>query len=122
MADEEQGTALIDAAIAQYNGEREGVAKLVGCAIVSHPVRPGVPDGAHRDRPVVDGRPTHPVVLSAALFADLEKERGDVGGRSLLERLGDDLLLVPAEDGRLLLDVDSPADYEKVRSLHDRAV
>lgn len=30
MADEEQGTALIDAAIAQYNGEREGVAKLVG--------------------------------------------------------------------------------------------
>jgi molybdenum cofactor cytidylyltransferase len=66
-------------------------------------------------RPAVGGRPVNPVLLSAALFAELLEQEGDVGGREVLERHRDEVRLVQVDDPRLVADVDSIEDYEATR-------
>jgi molybdenum cofactor cytidylyltransferase len=62
-------------------------------------------------RPAVDGRPANPVLLSAALFPEIRAQRGDVGGREVVDRHHDEVSLVPVDDPRLAADIDSPEDY-----------
>lgn len=66
-------------------------------------------------RPALDGRPANPVLVGAALFPELMRERGDVGGRRVVERRPEDVCLVPVDDPRQLVDVDSPEQYAKER-------
>jgi molybdenum cofactor cytidylyltransferase len=66
-------------------------------------------------RPSVTGRPANPVLISATLFDELAAERGDVGGRRVLERRADDVCLVPVDDPHELVDIDSLQEYEKER-------
>ena len=66
-------------------------------------------------RPSSGGRPTNPVLIGATLFPELAEERGDVGGRRVIERRADDVCLVPVDDPHELLDLDSPHEYEKER-------
>lgn len=63
-------------------------------------------------RPLVDDRPTNPVLMSAALFPELLAQRGDVGGREIIERHPDEVCLFVVDDSRLVSDIDSLADYE----------
>jgi molybdenum cofactor cytidylyltransferase len=68
-------------------------------------------------RPSVDGRPGNPVLVSAALFAELVEERGDVGGRRAIERRADEVCMVPIDDPHELVDIDSPCEYEKEKGV-----
>ena len=66
-------------------------------------------------RPSADGRPGNPVLFGSTLFAELAAERGDVGGRHVIERRPDEVSLVAVDDPHELVDIDSPLEYEKER-------
>lgn len=63
-------------------------------------------------RPRVGDRPAHPVLMSAALFSEILDQRGDVGGREIARCHPEQLCLVPADDPRVGLDIDTSEDYE----------
>ena len=71
--------------------------------------------GASVVRPAVAGRPANPVLLSSALFPELLEQRGDVGGREVVERHAGEVSLVSLDDQRVCIDIDSPEDYEAAR-------
>lgn len=60
--------------------------------------------------PTFDGQRGHPVLFSAALFADLRQSRGDAGAREVLKGLGVKLALIAADDDGVLFDIDLPSD------------
>jgi molybdenum cofactor cytidylyltransferase len=66
-------------------------------------------------RPSAGGRPGNPVLFSATLFPEIARERGDVGGRHVVERRPDEVCLVAVDDPHELVDIDSPREYEKER-------
>ena len=66
-------------------------------------------------RPLAGARPANPVLLSAALFPEILEQRGDVGGREIVERHLADTCLVPLDDPRVVVDIDTPQDYEAAR-------
>jgi CTP:molybdopterin cytidylyltransferase MocA len=72
-------------------------------------------------RPVLGDRQTHPVLMSAALFPEILVQQGDVGGREIAGRHPEQLCLVPVDDPRLDLDVDTGEDYEAALRMEDRS-
>lgn len=66
-------------------------------------------------RPVVGSRPANPVLMSAALFPEVFEQRGDVGGRKIVERHSQEVCLVPIDDPRLVADIDTLEDYEAAK-------
>jgi molybdenum cofactor cytidylyltransferase len=65
-----------------------------------------------------DGR-GHPVLFAAALFAELRAVSGDRGAREVIAR--DPGRVVEVEvAGPMPPDVDTPADYERLRALEAR--
>jgi 4-nitrophenyl phosphatase len=68
--------------------------------------------------------PTHagqrfsPVLFGRSHFADLARVRGDQGGRALIARHEDRVATVAVEDADTLADVDTPADYRRLRERH----
>jgi molybdenum cofactor cytidylyltransferase len=66
-------------------------------------------------RPSAEGRPGTPVLLSATLFPEVAREQGDVGGRRVVEEHADEMCLVPVDDAREVMDIDSVRDYETAR-------
>lgn len=89
---------------------------------VDHPrVEPGTIAaliGAFRDRgapiivPVLDGARGHPVLFGAAVFDELLSGRPPEGARSIVHLHEDDLEEVVVSDPGVLVDVDTPGDYE----------
>ncbi len=77
---------------------------------VLRPLVQAVVDGAPASVPVWQGRQGHPACLSAALFGQILALEGDRGARSVLDALGDRLVLIEAPDDGILLDVDRPQD------------
>ena len=67
-------------------------------------------------RPVLDGRPGNPVLFSARLFPELLRETGDRGGRDVVRRHLGEVCLVAVDNPQVCLDIDSPEEYEGVRS------
>ena len=65
--------------------------------------------------PSVAGQRTSPVLFDRSLFSELEQLTGDQGGRSLFDRWPP--VLLPWRDARLLVDIDTPADYEQAQRL-----
>jgi molybdenum cofactor cytidylyltransferase len=61
--------------------------------------------------PWVNGQRGNPVLFDASTFIDLASLSGDLGGRVLFDRYP--VEWVPWEDPRLVLDIDSPGDYQK---------
>ncbi|MEA4910366.1 MAG: selenium cofactor biosynthesis protein YqeC [Anaerolineaceae bacterium] len=61
--------------------------------------------------PQVNGRRANPVLFDRRMFDELRSVHGDVGGRALFQRYGVEYLDWP--DERLLLDIDTPQDYER---------
>ena len=61
----------------------------------------------------LEGRGGHPVILPPKLVARLASLEGDKGAAGLLS--GSDVILVPFEDDRALLDLDTPEDWDAWR-------
>jgi molybdenum cofactor cytidylyltransferase len=68
--------------------------------------------GAWIVRPSVDGRPCHPVLMSASLFPEILDQRGDLGGREIAQRHLERQQLVPLDASWLQMDIDTPEEYE----------
>jgi CTP:molybdopterin cytidylyltransferase MocA len=62
-----------------------------------------------------DGRRRNPVVLDASVWPDVMRTAvGDVGARDWLETHADDVVLVACDDLGSDLDIDTPADLDRV--------
>lgn len=70
--------------------------------------------------PLIDERRGNPVLFDRAVFADLQSLTGDVGGRAVFAK--HPIAYVPWHDANLLLDVDTPEDYQRLRGLEDQSV
>jgi molybdenum cofactor cytidylyltransferase len=62
--------------------------------------------------PQVKGMRANPVLFDRVTFPDLRLLEGDKGGRSLFSRYP--VTLMPWEDDRLLMDIDTPEDYRRL--------
>ena len=71
--------------------------------------------------PRFQGRRGNPVLVARPLFAELAAVEGDRGGRVLLARHETELEWVDVEDPALVLDVDTPEDYETLDTKADRS-
>jgi molybdenum cofactor cytidylyltransferase len=65
--------------------------------------------------PLVGGRRANPVLFDRRTFPDLQALSGDVGGRILFQRYP--VTWAPWLDESVLLDVDTPEDYERLQRL-----
>ena len=61
-------------------------------------------------RPLVAGKPGHPVAFTGAAFADLRGLTGDQGATALLKQRAGALAYVDTDDAGALLDIDTAAD------------
>ena len=60
------------------------------------------------------GRRGHPVLFARSYLDEFLGLTGDVGGREILARHPEDVLTVEAGSDGVLLDVDTPEDYQKL--------
>jgi molybdenum cofactor cytidylyltransferase len=65
--------------------------------------------------PLIDGQRGNPVMFDRVTFGDLLSLTGDTGGRALFSRYP--VMWLPWHDPSLLLDVDTPEDYQKLLSM-----
>jgi molybdenum cofactor cytidylyltransferase len=70
--------------------------------------------------PLIDDRRGNPVLFDRVTFADLLSLTGDVGGRAVFAK--HPITYVPWHDANVLLDVDTPEDYQRLRGLEDQSV
>jgi molybdenum cofactor cytidylyltransferase len=70
--------------------------------------------------PSYRGRRGNPVLFDRTLFAELLAIGGDQGARELLTRRKDAVQLVPFDDDRPLLDIDTPEDLALALRIHER--
>jgi molybdenum cofactor cytidylyltransferase len=70
--------------------------------------------------PLIGDRRGNPVLFDRATFDDLQSLTGDVGGRAVFAK--HPIAYVPWHDANLLLDVDTPEDYQRLRGLEDQSV
>lgn len=63
------------------------------------------------------GTQAPPVLFDKSLFAELVNLRGDAGAKTVIERHGNEVKRLEVYDGRILMDVDTPADLRRVRRL-----
>ncbi|MGH9464264.1 MAG: nucleotidyltransferase family protein [Thermoanaerobaculia bacterium] len=64
--------------------------------------------------PTHDGRRGHPLAIGPALVTEILALDLEVGLRQLLERRSDVLVELPVDDPGVVLDVDTPEDYERL--------
>lgn len=62
-------------------------------------------------QPTVDGERGHPVLFAASTFEALLSAPEDEGARAVVYADGTDVSDVPVDDERVLVDVDTPAEY-----------
>lgn len=62
------------------------------------------------------GRRGHPVLFGARWLPALRALSGDEGARAIIDAAGERLIRVPVEDPGVHLDVDRPADLDRVRT------
>lgn len=72
--------------------------------------------GAAIVHPTHAGQRSTPVLFARRLFPELAAVSGDEGGRSLIARYAKDVATVEIADPDVLADVDTPADYERLRA------
>ena len=70
--------------------------------------------------PLIDERRGNPVLFDRVTFTELQSLTGDVGGRAVFAK--HPIAFVPWHDANLLLDVDTPEDYQRLRGLEDQSV
>lgn len=67
--------------------------------------------------PSYRGQRGNPVLFERQLFAQLAVVEGDQGAREILRARAAEVDLVPFDDDRPLLDIDTPEDYNRTRPL-----
>ena len=87
---------------------------LVQPATIAQVARAALDSPAGAAAAELEGRPGHPVAFSRRHFPRLAGLEGDQGGRVILAELGPEVVLVPAPP-QSALDVDRPADLERIR-------
>jgi molybdenum cofactor cytidylyltransferase len=65
--------------------------------------------------PEFQGQRGNPVLFDRRLFPELKALRGDVGGRAVLQAHIAQAERVPVSDAGILMDIDTPDDYYKLR-------
>ncbi len=105
-------SASLKAGSAALSKDRLGVFVFLGdmpCipAGVLGPLADALVRGASAAAPTFEGEMGHPVLIGSSLFPRLNALKGDRGARSLLERLGPSLALIPYSDSGVLFDVDT---------------
>ena len=68
--------------------------------------------------PFHKGQRGNPVLLSRSLFGEALMLEGDTGFRSIFSKHVDQIAHLEVDDEGVLLDIDSPGDYERLRSLY----
>lgn len=71
-------------------------------------------------RPTFQGEPGHPVLLARELIPVLRAYRGEGGLRGAIESSGVDFVELPVADRGVVLDSDTPEDYETLQHWHRR--
>jgi molybdenum cofactor cytidylyltransferase len=69
--------------------------------------------------PSFQGKTGHPVIFHKAYKKELMNLKGDVGGRSVIERHREDVRVVRVRSIGVIKDVDTWQDYEKCRKKVD---
>jgi molybdenum cofactor cytidylyltransferase len=77
-------------------------------------------DGYHQSRapiviPSYQGSRGNPVLLDRSVFSEVMALEGDTGCRAIFPNHLDEILKVEVEDPGILLDIDSPDDYERLK-------
>ncbi|NJO81420.1 MAG: molybdenum cofactor cytidylyltransferase [Blastochloris sp.] len=67
--------------------------------------------------PVYQGQRGHPVLFDRSLFPELLAIDGDQGARSLIQQHHSVLQLLPFDDPRPLIDIDTWQDYQRISGL-----
>ncbi len=70
--------------------------------------------GAPIVAPFYEGQRGNPVLFDRALFSELSAVEGDRGGRILIDRYQGRVERVDVEDAAVIMDIDSPQDYEGI--------
>jgi len=66
----------------------------------------------------VDGRRSNPVLFDRSTFNDLRSLSGDTDGRAVFARYP--IAYLPWRAASILLDVDTPEDYARLKELENR--
>jgi molybdenum cofactor cytidylyltransferase len=66
--------------------------------------------------PMHDGRRGNPVLLDRSVFEEVMALEGDVGCRAIFDSHQDGIVKVEVKDPGILLDIDNPEDYERLRN------
>jgi nicotine blue oxidoreductase len=69
--------------------------------------------GARIVRPVHGAAPGHPVLFARELWAELSDPGLEEGARDVVHRHRDEIEDVPVDDRGVIVDVDTPADFER---------
>ena len=78
-------------------------------------VKAALESGARLAAPVhADGRRGHPVGFAASLGAELRALEGDAGARDIVRRYAGEARLLPTDDAGIFIDIDTPADLERL--------
>jgi 4-nitrophenyl phosphatase len=72
--------------------------------------------GAAIVHPTHAGQRGTPTLFARRLFSELAAVSGDVGGRTVIARHADEAATVGVADPDVLADIDTPADYERLRA------
>lgn len=85
---------------------------LISAALIDRLIEAYGQKAAAITLPTFEGRRGNPVIVAASLFPELRQLSGDTGARVLFEAHAAEIQPVPVEDPAILLDVDTPGDYE----------
>lgn len=70
--------------------------------------------------PVYRGVKGNPVLFDRSVFPEILRIRGDVGAKSVVEGNADRVLKVEVDDEGILIDIDTPPDFEAANSSFGR--
>ncbi len=65
--------------------------------------------------PRFEGKRGHPIIVSSKLFREFKEARPDIGGREVVWRHSTDLTEVDVEDQGILIDIDTPQNYDDLQ-------
>ncbi len=88
----------------------------VGSTIIEKLVAAHIEQARPITIPEYGGKVGPPTLFSRAMFAELLKLSGDVGGRQLVQIFPDRVWLVPFRDDERPLDVDTPEDLSRIEA------
>jgi len=67
--------------------------------------------------PTYNGFRGNPVLLDRSVFDEVAELTGDIGCRAIFQRHTREIVKVPVQDAGILLDLDTPADIERLENL-----